>query len=109
MHRATPPSRTQGRANPEREKRKNRKPNRKTLADQHEDERDIKDAKHVDSSNGIPISTRNNSTVDIPTDVGTNHSKVEANRPKVPSWFQRQEGMQPSRSYSAKKTEDEEK
>lgn len=102
--RAPTPARQNGRHNEEREKRKNRKPNKKTNADIIEDAKEVADA--INNIGVRPLVVSSNTVGVGPSNNESNHAKVESDRPgPEPSWFQKQQAFQPSRSYSKKKDE----
>jgi hypothetical protein len=77
-------------------RQRERKSNKKSNADKHEDNRDIKDAK-----NGALTTTHE---FDKPK---PNHERIEQERPAPkPTFYQKNEGFTPSRSYLKKKEED---
>ena len=93
----------QGRANPSKEKRKS---NRRQKRDIHEENNEILDLKRTDSVCDDNVRNRVSASANPVVDsspIIPAHVKVEAERPREPSWFLKQQAMTPGRSYLKKK------
>ncbi len=93
----------QGKHNPSKEKRKANKKHRK---DELEIDNEILDLKRTDSVCDDNVRNRVSASANPVVDsspIIPAHVKVEAERPREPSWFLKQQAMTPGRSYLKKK------